>query len=315
MHFENLNWKFLERLYEIYSKEDIEIIKTGFSISKRNTTLRVNTIKTSQQEQENYFNSIWIKFEKIKNLDNAYKLLDLNWLRVAELKWFNSWEFYLQSLTSQIPVEFMSIKNDMTILDVASAPWWKASQICSKINNSWKIIANEISQIRREKLKTTIKKQWCKNVEITWIDARKLWEKFKKESFDFIIFDAPCSAEWRINLTNEKIWTNWSLENIEKNSKLQKEIINNIIPLLKKWWEFIYSTCTIAPEENEEIADFILKNFSDLEIQKIEFNYKYSKSWIQNFDWKKYNPKVQNCIRILPNEESEGFFVAKFKKN
>lgn len=314
MQFEKLNTKFLERLKQIYTKPDLEIIKSGFMTEKRNTTFRVNTLKSTNEDQESYLNSIWIKFEKINFLSNAYKLLDLNWYRVATLRWFETWEFYLQWITSQIPVEFMNVKEWMTVLDVSAAPWWKTSQLSAKLKNTWKIVANELNTIRKEKLKATVKKQGCSNVEIIWIDARKLDEKYKEESFDAILFDAPCSAEWRINLHQEKVYPNWSEENIKKNAKLQKEIIDKIIPLLKKWWEFIYSTCTLAPEENEEVVSYILWKFQNFEIQKIGLDYEFSRPWIVEFWWKKLDIKVSKTFRILPNKESEWFFVAKFKK-
>lgn len=312
MIFERLNPLFLKRLDNIYSKEDIKIIKSGFEKAKRQTTFRVNTIKSTNEDQENYFRNIGVKIERISFLPNAYKIIDLNWFRVAELRWFETWEFYLQWITSQLPVEFLTINNWLTILDVSAAPGWKTSQISSKLNNTWKVIANEINTIRREKLKATIRKQFCKNVEVIWIDARNLWIKYKAWTFDAILFDAPCSAEWRINLSEEKIWPNWSEENINKNSKLQKEILDSIIPLLKKWWELVYSTCTLAPEENEEIVDFILSKYNNLSIQEIALDYNYARQWICEFNWKKYNSKVCNSLRILPNEDSEGFFVAKF---
>lgn len=312
--YENLNPRFLERLKQIYSKPDLEIVKSGFMTKKRDTTLRVNTLKSSNEEQEEYLDKLWVKFDKINFLPNTYKLLDLNWFRVAELRWFESWEFYLQWITSQIPVELMDLQKWMIVLDVSAAPGWKTSQISAKLQNTWKIVANELNPIRREKLKATVRKQGCLNIEIIWTDARNLYKKYQKETFDAILFDAPCSAEWRINLNDEKIWQNWSEKNIEKNAKLQKEILEKIIPLLKVWWELIYSTCTLAPEENEEIADYILSKFNNLYIQKISLDYEFYRSWIIEFEWKKYNSEVENSFRIIPNIDSEWFFVAKFKK-
>nr|MDD3719952.1 RsmB/NOP family class I SAM-dependent RNA methyltransferase [Candidatus Gracilibacteria bacterium] len=312
MIFERLNPLFLKRLDNIYSKEDIKIIKSGFEKAKRQTTFRVNTIKSTNEDQENYFRNIGVKIERISFLPNAYKIIDLNGFRVAELRGFETGEFYLQGITSQLPVEFLTINNGLTILDVSAAPGGKTSQISSKLNNTGKVIANEINTIRREKLKATIRKQFCKNVEVIGIDARNLGIKYKAGTFDAILFDAPCSAEGRINLSEEKIWPNWSEENINKNSKLQKEILDSIIPLLKKGGELVYSTCTLAPEENEEIVDFILSKYNNLSIQEIALDYNYARQGICEFNGKKYNSKVCNSLRILPNEDSEGFFVAKF---
>jgi 16S rRNA C967 or C1407 C5-methylase (RsmB/RsmF family) len=65
------------------------------------------------------------------------------------------------------------------------------------------------------------------------MDSKKLNQKFSKGFFDRILLDAPCSAEGRINLDNEKTFGFWTLENIKNKQILQLELIESIIPLLK----------------------------------------------------------------------------------
>jgi 16S rRNA C967 or C1407 C5-methylase (RsmB/RsmF family) len=135
--------------------------------------------------------------------------------------------------------------------------------------------------------------------------------------FDVILLDAPCSSEWRINLNIEKIWNNWTMWNITRNYKVQKEILKNNISLLKSGWELIYSTCTLAPEENEAVVHFLLCNYKDLEIVDItsrfgdDFRFK---NWIKSFWEVVFKRDVEKSIRALPSEITEGFFVAKFRK-
>lgn len=82
------------------------------------------------------------------------------------------------------------------------------------------------------------------------IDARKYLDETPGE-FDRILLDAPCSAEGRILIANEKSYGFWSLENTKKKAELQYELFSNAIKLLKSGGTFVYSTCTLAPEENE----------------------------------------------------------------
>ena len=82
----------------------------------------------------------------------------------------------------------------------------------------------------------------------------------------------PCSSEGKINLNNEKSYKNWSLESIQHKSKNQKNLADKLIPLLKKDSELIYSTCSISPEENEEVVSHILNKFKHLKIQKINLD-------------------------------------------
>ncbi len=70
-------------------------------------------------------------------------------------------------------------------------------------------------------------------------------------AFDRILLDAPCSAEGRIALDNEKTYGFWSLDNIQKKAALQLELLIMAFARLESGGTLVYSTCTLAPEENE----------------------------------------------------------------
>ena len=76
----------------------------------------------------------------------------------------------------------------------------------------------------------------------------------------------------------------------------------------------IYSTCTHAPEENEDVVDFILEKFPDIKIESIKLPIK-CRSGITEWDGNNYNQEVKKSCRIYPQDNnSEGFFLAKFVK-
>jgi len=325
--FKNLPAEFIDRLNEIYTKEELEIITKWYNTKERKPSFRINLIKSSEEEILNELKLKWLEITKFDLIPNCYILE--NWVEkdLWDLELFEKWKIYMQQITSQIPVHFLDLKEWNKVLDTTAAPWSKTSQIASILKNTWKIIAVDNNQIRVDKLAFTLKRQWVKNAKIIKTDARniqiELWEISKKEwywaediyeDFDNILFDAPCSAEWRINLNIEKTYAFWKPEIIKRNYKLQKQILEKIIPLLKKDWTLVYSTCTLAPEENEAVVHMILSNYPELQIQDIDLDYKYSKPWILKF-WKQcFRKDVAKSIRILPSEETEGFFIAKFKK-
>lgn len=318
---------FLTRIKKIYSKPDLDIIFEWFKTPKRNTTFRVNTIKSTNQEIEKILWENWIEFEKISFLKNGYILVK-SWKKTYypdinnHLSWvlkelFISWKIYLQSISSQIPVQILDTKEGDKILDITASPWGKTSQVAAKLWNSyWEIVAVDNNAVRIEKLKFTIEKQWCKNIKILKEDAKNITKNHNEfiSNFDKIIADLPCSAEWKFNLNNEKSFAYWNENIVKKNYKLQKEIIKSIIPLLKEWWELVYSTCTISPEENEGIVHMILCNFPEMELQNINLDFEFVRPWILKFENKVFKKEVKKTLRILPSVINEGFFVAKFKK-
>lgn len=309
-----INELFWERLKKIYSNDDIEIVKKWLNTKKRKVSFRINTLKSTDDEILSILKEKNIKYSSVIFLPNSYILKNDEEKVLWDLDIYKNWKIYIQSISSQIPPYFLDLKEGNIVLDVTAAPWSKTSQISAILWNTWKIIANELNQIRLEKLKFTCSRQWCENIEIVKNDAKNLWKKFEIGTFDAILADLPCSAEWRINLWNEKSFWFWSEENIKKNYKLQKEILISVIPLLKNGWVLVYSTCTLAPEENEWIVHFVLSNFKDLEIENIELDYKNIRRWITKFWDVVYNKNVSKSIRCLPSEETEGFFIAKFRK-
>lgn len=311
-----LKKEFIEKLEKIYSPSDIKIIEKWFSVNKRKTTFRVNTLKSSNSEIEKILKENKINFKKVGFLKNAYILEDAKESDLWELDIFKNGHIYLQSLSSQIPVEILDINENDKILDITAAPGWKTSQASAILKNSWEIIANDNNAIRIDKLRFTINRQWCKNVKVIKNDARNIGKSFPEylNYFDKIIADLPCSAEWKFNLNNERSYAYWSQDIVKKNYKLQKEIIQSIIPLLKVWWELAYSTCTISHEENEAICHIILCNFPNIKLEDININYNFARNWVTKVWETSFKNDVKNTIRILPSDESEWFFIAKFKK-
>ncbi len=312
----NIPKELIERINTIYSKEELEIIEKWFNCEKRKTSFRINTLKTTDKEILEILKNKNLEIQKIDFLKNWYFLLNWNEKDLWDLDVFKQWKIYMQSISSQIPVDFLDIKDFNKILDITASPWWKTSQASAILKNTWEIVAVDNNQIRIDKLNFTIKRQSCRNVNIIKWDARLFLQKNKNfiDYFDHIIADLPCSAEWKININKEKSFSFWNTWVIKKNYNIQKDILKSILPALKNNWTLIYSTCTLAPEENEAVVHMLLSNFPELQIVDLNLDYKYSKKWISSF-WKNvYRKDINKSIRILPSEESEWFFIAKFKK-
>lgn len=309
-----INKLFWERLSKIYDKNDLELIEYALTIEKP-VTFRINKIKTTQEKIIEELNKNNIKFEILDFNEDCFICEWIQEKVLWDLDIYKNWEIYLQSISSQMPVLFLDLKANDNILDVTSAPGWKTTQMASILQNTQKeITACDNSFIRLEKLKYNIERQAVEKCNILKIDATTLNTQFKEETFDKILADLPCSAEWRINLNKEKTFWFWSEENIKKNYNIQKNILKSVVPLLKKWGTLVYSTCTLAPEENEEIAHFLLSNFKDLEIVDINLNSMLVRNWIKSFKDKVYNKNVIKSKRFLPSHQTEWFFIAKFIK-
>jgi 16S rRNA (cytosine1407-C5)-methyltransferase len=136
------------------------------------------------------------------------------------------------------------------------------------------------------------------------------------QKFTKILIDAPCSAEGLINLANTDSLKYWSQKKVKQLRNLQKKIVNCAYELLDEDGELVYSTCTYSPEENEEVIAYLLNKHKDLRVMAID-----TKLIKENFipaliSWNNtlFTEDITKCIRILPTDLFEGFFVAKLKK-
>ncbi len=310
---------FYDRISQIYSKQDQEILLSGFETSKRPVYFRINCIKSSREEVEEALKKSWLPFVKDTNLEHGYFLSEWKERDLWDLPLYKEGKIYVQSFSSQLPVQFMELQWWENVLDLTAAPGWKTGQISERVWVSGSVIALENNAIRLEKMKYNLEKLGCANVESIYMDASEIplnpsLLKGKELQFDAILFDAPCSSEWKINFHMPKTYEGWDEKYFSFNYKRQKKIIEKNIGLLKSWWVLIYSTCTLAPEENEGIVHFLLCGFPELTLEDISFEYQYKRPWIKKF-WKYiYKSEIEKCIRILPNPQSEGFFVAKLRK-
>ncbi len=137
------------------------------------------------------------------------------------------------------------------------------------------------------------------------------------EYFDKILLDAPCSAEARFVIGDVKSFGYWSEKKIKEMADKQRKLLFSAWHALKPGGTLVYSTCTFAPEENEVQVSKLLERFADTaEMVNISSVLSGLKSFpvVQEWKNKKLHPHIKHCLRILPNNEIEGFFVACLRK-
>lgn len=309
--------KLIKRLSLIYTKDQLDIVLSWFK-NKTISTFRANSHKTNSKEIWQILDSAWIKYFHHDLMPGFFCIERSDYKLVTDLSIYNEWHIYFQSLSSAIPVTlFSNLDSNSRILDACAAPWSKTWELSEILWNKWKIISVEKYWVRFEKLKHTIKLLDLRNVDLIKadvLDTDKYTETYK--NFTHILVDSPCSSEWQIQENRKKSYEYWSEENIFKKAKLQKSLLNAVIPLLSEWWELIYSTCTMAPEENEWVVNWVLRHHKDLELEDLTTRLKNKLiiPWIDHFRDKYFSKKVTNTIRALPSLETEWFFIAKFVK-
>lgn len=288
-----------------YNEEQFNKIINGYN-SNRKTTFRVNTIKSNKEETIEELEANKIEYEIInneivKNVQSPTIFLLENDIEIRKTKIYEEGKIYIQNLSSMIPPLFLNPKEQEDILDMAAAPGGKTTQIAAMSDNKANITACERNTIRLDKMMYNINKQ---GVNVYCINKNSLeLDDFLK--FDKILLDAPCTGTGTINYkTNFKKYLTKSL--LEKTIKTQEKLLNKAIKLLKKDGELIYSTCSILKKENDEMIQKILSQNSNIHLEKIDIIEKENINIVKGINDK--------TITILPDENFEGFYIAKLVK-
>ncbi len=174
---------------------------------------------------------------------------------------------YSQEPAAQIVAQVAQPKPGMKVLDLAAAPGGKTTQLLSYLDNQGLLVSNEIHKGRSKILVENVERFGARNVLVTNESADRLAKVFSG-FFDLIVLDAPCSGEGMFRKQPDAM-DYWSIDYPRECSLLQREILEDALKMLVPGGFLVYSTCTWAPEENEEIVSWLLDNF-DLELETIE---------------------------------------------
>jgi len=301
---------FLKRVSEIYGIS-VNVAQEMFTL-ERKSSLRLNTLKKDYKKTlENILDIS--DLEQISWYKNAY-FIKSEKSKLTETDMFKQGCFYVQNASSLIPPIVLDPQEKEVILDMCAAPGGKTFQIGEMTKNLAFIYANDNSGPRLKTMKDLAETYGVKIVHYFQQPAQFL-DRHTGQKFDKILLDAQCSGEGMIDFNNPAGMKYWNLKRIEKFSYLQKKMLRAAYNMLNPDGIIIYSTCTLAPEENEEVIDFGLKHFKGLEIEDFMIDVENAAPGITSWQKKILNPQVKKCLRILPTPFTEPFFVCKIKKN
>lgn len=290
-----LNQDFLNRMKEYLGDGYADFIQSYNGENIRG--LRVNS---NYLNDEKFALLCDFSADKIMNISNAYIVKE-------EMKFgfhplHHAGAFYLQDPSAMIPALSYKFDNSFKVLDLCAAPGGKSTQLASMLSNGV-LFANEIDNKRAWSLYSNVERLGFKNVIVTNNRPEDYLKNFQGY-FDLILVDAPCSGEGMFRKYPES-QDEWSLNNVYTCASRDKEILDVTNKLLKDKGILIYSTCTFAKEENEEMVNYLVDNYNYETIPLNEELLPYVS-----------NGFINNTYRIYPqNGFGEGQFVAVLKKH
>lgn len=297
---------FLERMKELLPEEEYTAFLESYDSSPRKG-IRANPLKISREDLE-------------KRLPQEFEAHEIAWCptglyidsdsRPGKQPEYYTGLYYPQEPSAMIPAQAIQVEPGDIVLDLCAAPGGKSTQLAGKLQGHGTLILNEIVGKRVGVLAQNVERMGIENAVILNENSSRLKEIFPQK-FDKILVDAPCSGEGMFR-KDEKVIEEWDNNKPVACSITQKQILEDVDVMLKPGGELVYSTCTFAPEENEQVAEWLVDRGYELlpiEIEGIETNGRPEYTLEDLKD-------VEKTIRVWPHHsEGEGHFIARFRKS
>lgn len=207
--------------------------------------------------------------------------------------------YYLQEASAMAPVQLLDPQPGERICDLCAAPGGKSTQIAGRMVGKGLLLCNELNPKRAKILSRNIERMGIANALVTNEHPEKLAGRLGV-FFDRVLIDAPCSGEGMFR-KEEAAVTDWSLETVQMCARRQAEILHSGAQLVRPGGRLVYSTCTFAPQENEEAVAAFLLSHPEFEPEHVEG------------PW--FTPGENGSFRMWPHKLlGEGHFAAVLRR-
>ncbi len=251
------------------------------------------------------------------DMDNFFKILDENGINYErhpdfeEFVWIDNFQEFrkldfinkgwvsVQDVSTGIPVRVLDPQPGELILDMCAAPGGKTAYIAEKLLDRGGVLALDRHFSRIRMTKENVERLGFSNVFFTAADSVQL---STTKTFDRILLDAPCSGLGVLSKRSDLKWKRTE-QDITNLKELQLNLLESAAQAVKLNGIIVYSTCTIEPEENEQVIETFLKRRPGFELE--ELGGYVPEKYLSN----------RRYVRTFPHKHKmDGSFVARLRK-
>lgn len=258
----------LRQWREDYGWEKTKSMAESF-LNQERTTIRVNTMMTDREKLIDDLKKQGIQAEKLVFRDypdfkQGLYIWEYDYL--LKIKEFAQGQFYVQDVSSMLPVWFLNPKEGDFVVDVCAAPGGKSIHAAQLMQGLGVVEARDLTDYKVGLIEENIARARLKNVKAVKWDALILDESLVGKA-DGVIADLPCSG---LGVLKKKpdIRYRMTREQQEELSRLQRQILSNACQYVKPGGTLLYSTCTVNKIENEDNTAWFLENHREFSLAK-----------------------------------------------
>ncbi|HEV2895421.1 MAG TPA: RsmF rRNA methyltransferase first C-terminal domain-containing protein [Actinomycetota bacterium] len=218
---------------------------------------------------------------------------------------------YVQEPSALAVAEVLDVRPGQRVLDLAAAPGGKATQAAGRLGGRGVVVANEVQRGRAQALADNLDRWGSPRTVLAGETVARLAAALPGE-FDRVLLDAPCSGEGLFR-RNPAAAAQWRPGHVGGNAERQRGLLADAARLVRPGGVLVYSTCTFAPEENEQqVAGFLAANPA-WELLPIPMHPGFAPG---RPDWAPGGPpELARTVRLWPHHlRGEGHFIAKLTR-
>ena len=246
--------------------------------------------------------------------DDSLQILDAL-VSPSQTQEFLLGQYYLQDAASILPVSLFSPADKPLLkLDMAASPGGKTTQMIDQALDRDFVIANDSAASRLSALRTVLQTWGTANYAITNFPGER-WGEWYPQTFDQILLDAPCSME-SLRASPSHPHRAISADERDRLAGRQEALLISAAKALKTGGELVYSTCTLAPEEDEAVVSALLETYPGAFHVDPAPARRFNTRGLTEFQGQNFNPDLVHALRVWPfHFQTNGFFALKLIKD
>lgn len=304
----------LQQFSELLSAEEYQKLLAELERPLR-PAFRINTLKSSPQAVNDWCEWYGWQVQPVGFCPTGWQVYEAR-TPLSQTVEHRFGHYYIQDAASMLPAELFDLPASPRplILDLAASPGGKTTHLISRTLDRGLVLANDAGMERITPLRLVLQNWGTVNTAVTRFPAEKFGRWFPAR-FDWVLLDAPCSMQ-SLRPTESHPMRPISTREQSSLARRQTAMLISALAAAKPGGQVVYSTCTLAPQEDEAVLDEVLRRFpKHVQVDEISARLPAPAPALANAFGQTFHPQVQNALRLWPHRFStSGFFAARLTR-
>jgi 16S rRNA (cytosine967-C5)-methyltransferase len=266
-------------------------------------TIRVNSLRACAENVRHILENAGVDVEEGRWVREVLRLREGH--DVSALPGFAEGRFTVQDEGSAIVGLVVDPQPGQTIMDACAGPGGKTTHLAERMSDQGQMIAVELHEARRRLIEQTSQRLQLSSIRTVQGDFRTVAGQWTQQ-VDGCLLDAPCSGTGALRRRPDARWRK-SLAQIVELAGLQAELLRSAAAVVKRGGALVYSTCSLEPEENEQVVDAFLGSHPTFVKEDLRW-------WLPTSLWQPAETDFTR-LQLLPHRhDTDGMFIVRMRR-